>query len=491
MRDPIQVSDNHKGGTEYTDALIKYRDKEMAKGAIMGPYKSPPFKSKLGISPLSTRPKKNTQERRVILDLSFPEGCSVNDGIEKDYYLGFHTELTFPKIDEFALRIWQIGKGAVMFKIDLSRYFRQIPLDPGDYSLIGYRIEGQIYFDKVLPMGLRSAPYIAQHISNAITWIHKQMEYYLLNYVDDFVGAEVREIIWQSFMFLKRLLDNLGVEMAKDKMVPPTTKLEFLGILFDSEKMVMEVTPDRLKEIQKELQGWLTRTTASRKEVESLIGKLQFMSKCIKMGRIFMARLISWIRGMDRKKNYVIPQEARKDIAWWGRFAAGFNGVALLWMHKEPHTDQVIATDACKKGYAGTYGQQYYRARFPENNRSLNIAVQELLAVMVALKVWGHQLSGLYFWIHVDNEAVATILNTGGSRDPQLQDILREIALIAARQGFVIKAWHISGISNIIPDWLSRWHQLDARRQFIQHARDKGLKRVRVPCSMLKLNNKW
>ena len=40
-----------------------------------------------------------------------------------------------------------------MFKIDLSRYFRQIPLDPGHYSLIGYIIDGKVYFDKVLPMG--------------------------------------------------------------------------------------------------------------------------------------------------------------------------------------------------------------------------------------------------------------------------------------------------------------------------------------------------
>ena len=82
------------------------------------------------------------------------------------------------------------------------------------------------------------------------------------------------------------------METAEDKLVPPTTRMEFLGVMFDSSTMTMEVTPDRLKEIRAELQGWLTKQTALRKEVESLIGKLQFMSKCVKMGRIFMARLI-------------------------------------------------------------------------------------------------------------------------------------------------------------------------------------------------------
>ena len=113
--------------------------------------------------------------------------------MEKDSYLGFKTKLAFPRVDDFALRIYQLGPGCMMYKIDLSRYFRQLPLDPGDYSLIGYSIKEKIYFDKVLPMGMRKAPYIAQRVTNAIAYIHKKMEFFLLNYVDDFVGAETKE----------------------------------------------------------------------------------------------------------------------------------------------------------------------------------------------------------------------------------------------------------------------------------------------------------
>ena len=451
LPDPKCSFSNHKGGTEYPEALRKYRDKELRKGAIMGPYNQLPFKDRVGISPLSTRPKKNTAERRVILDLSFPPGEAVNDGIDKDHYLGFDSKISFPKIDQFAIRIFQLGQGAMMFKVDLSRYFRQIPIDPGDYSLIDYVIDGQLFFDKVLPMGLRSAPYIAQRISDAITCIHRQMQLYLLNYVND---SEVKEHIWRGFNLLTQLLKDLGVEAAQEKVIPPTTRLEFLGVIFDAQQMTMEVTPDRLKEIKLELQTWLTRTKASRREVESLIDKLQFISKCVKVGRVFLARLIDWIRGMDRVHKYTIPQEARKDIAWWGRFVSEFNGTAILWLVNSPRTDEVIATDACKKGYAGRYKEQYYRARFPQHTQNLNIAIQEMLAVMVALKVWVSHLQGKYFWIHVDNEALATVINTGASREPYLQDLLREIALPAARNQFVVKARHISGVSNRIPDWL-------------------------------------
>ena len=234
-----------------------------------------------------------------------------------------------------------------MFKIDLSRYFRQIPLDPADYSLIGYVIDGKIYFDKVLPMGMRSAPYIAQRITNAIAYIHRQLEYFLLNYVDDFVGAELETRIWEAYQALTHILEEIGVETAKDKVVPPTTRLEFLSITFDSINMTMEISQEKLAEIKQELQTWLYKTKAKRREVESLIDKLQFMAKCIRAGCIFLSRLIQWIRTMDRKSHYVVEIEARKDIAWWARFASTYNGVSLVWLMKEPGLDTVIQIDAC------------------------------------------------------------------------------------------------------------------------------------------------
>ena len=491
LPDPATSAINHKGATEHPQALETYINKESSHDAVMGPYDKIPFQTKVGISPLSTRPKKESAERRIILDLSFPIGQSVNDGILKDNYMGFHAKLTFPRVDDFAYRIYTLGKGCMMFKIDLSRYFRQLPLDPGDYSLIGYVINGKVFFDKVLPMGMRSAPYIAQRVTNAIAFIHRQLKFFLLNYVDDFVAAEIKEQIWEAYQALTNLLEQLRVDTSKDKIVPPTTRLEFLGVMFDSEQMVMEISPQKMEDIQAELSTWLYRSKARRHEVESLIGKLQFLSKCIRAGRVFLAGLIQWIRGMDRRQEYAIPGEARKDIAWWGRCAQHFNGISLIWLHKEPDMDNLVTSDACLVGYGATCGNQYLRGRFPRALQGKNIALLEILAVMVALKTWGHKLGGHYFWIHVDNEAVAAVLNMGASRDVSLQDVLREIALIAARHQFVIKGRHISGVSNRIPDWLSRWHEKAARLQFREYAKDSSLKQTRVSSQLLQLDNDW
>ena len=480
LQPPDITFKNHKGATDYPEALDKYVVKESSHNAIIGPLEHIPFTEHLGISPLSTRPKKDSDDRRIILDLSFPPGRSVNDGMIKDNYLGFITELTFPKTDQFAHRIYILGKGALMFKIDLHRYFRQLDLDPGDYSLIGYIIQNKLYFDKMVPMGVRTGPYIAQRVSSAITWIVQQVQYFLLNYVDDFVGAELQAKAWEAYHFLTKLLRDLSVQTSPEKIVPPTTRLEFLGTTFDSIKMTMEIPTTKLKEIKLELQRWSQLTCATRKEIESLVGKLQFAARCVRPGRIFLSRIINWLRETTRKGKFPIPQEAREDINWWHRFIDQYNGISILWLETTPQPDHLMATDANLTGFGGISDQEYFKGQFPRHLKGCNIAILELWAVMVAVKTWAKKFQGKYFWIHVDNEAVATILNTGASRLQELQAILRKIAYIAATHQFVIKAKHIEGVTNRIPDWLSRWKDPAARKKFNRYAREKSLKRLKI-----------
>ena len=51
------------------------------------------------ISPLLVRDKQNSTARRTIMDLSWPKGASVNNGVAKDVYLSTHYELKFPSVD--------------------------------------------------------------------------------------------------------------------------------------------------------------------------------------------------------------------------------------------------------------------------------------------------------------------------------------------------------------------------------------------------------
>ena len=67
--------------------------------------------------------------------------------------------LTYPTVDDIADRIIQLGPGCLLFKRDLKRAYRQLPVDPFDYPLLGYSWRDKLFFDVRLPMGLRSAAY--------------------------------------------------------------------------------------------------------------------------------------------------------------------------------------------------------------------------------------------------------------------------------------------------------------------------------------------
>ena len=63
-----------------------------------------------------------------------------------------------------------------------------ISIHPQDQALLGVCWEGNIYTDRALPFGLRSAPKIFSAVADALQWIVvKKGVRNLLHYLDDFI----------------------------------------------------------------------------------------------------------------------------------------------------------------------------------------------------------------------------------------------------------------------------------------------------------------
>ena len=80
---PVTVTwGNHAFAERYPQLMQEYLDKEFAMGCLLGPFETIPWQRAVVVSPMSTRPKKDSTKRRIIMDLSWPhDGHSVNDGI--------------------------------------------------------------------------------------------------------------------------------------------------------------------------------------------------------------------------------------------------------------------------------------------------------------------------------------------------------------------------------------------------------------------------
>ena len=58
-----------------------------------------------------------------------------------------------------------------MAKTDTEAAFRQYPVHPDDWELLGMQWRGKYYFDKLLPFGLCSASLKFNTLSDALEWI--------------------------------------------------------------------------------------------------------------------------------------------------------------------------------------------------------------------------------------------------------------------------------------------------------------------------------
>ena len=143
--------------------------------------------------------------------MSFPSGHSVNDGIDKDYYLGVSIDLTYPPIDSFTTMVKAIGPEALMYKRDLCRAYCQIWTDPFDVPYRGFFWQGAFFFDTVLVLGCTSGMYICQHVTSAIAHIHNSWGALCTNYLDDFIGVAPPEKGERDSHKLGWLLQDIGV----------------------------------------------------------------------------------------------------------------------------------------------------------------------------------------------------------------------------------------------------------------------------------------
>ena len=194
---------NHKGAREFPEAIDDYVRRECELGATLGPFAENPLEdSALAISPLNSVPKTNASERRVILDLSFPPGRGINDGIAREQFLGEPYKLSLSGTDNMTQLIHRKGQGCLLFKRDLSRAFRQFPVDPADLDKLGFEWRGDIYIDRVLAMGLRTAGIACQRATNIIVYICEKEGVIILNYFDDLGGAERKEKAQWAFNLL-------------------------------------------------------------------------------------------------------------------------------------------------------------------------------------------------------------------------------------------------------------------------------------------------
>ena len=258
-----------------------------------------------------------------------------------------------------------------MAKINLKKAFRLCLVRRENWDLLEVYWDGQYYVGKRLLFGLRSSPALFNQVADAFEWILvnecqiNRVPYYL----DDFFFVETDNSTCRASMTrVKDKAHQLGVLMEPSNETGPTTTITLLGIELDLEALVARLSPEKLRDLMDEILQMLSRCKVTKRDLQSIIGKLSFASKVIPASRMFLRQLINltiFVR-LSHHRAY-INSKTRKNFQWWYRFLPSWNGVAMMLdLHLSVVADMELYTDVFNShGYRAVTGSrkigEYYQ----------------------------------------------------------------------------------------------------------------------------------
>ena len=214
--------------------------------------------SRFGVIPKASQPGK----WRLILDLSSPDGSSVNNGIDAE-----HCSIAFATVDMAMRKITDLGRGTKLAKVDIEHAYRNVPVHPDDRPMLGMMWGERVYVDTVLPFGLRSAPKIFSSLSDCLEWILiRKGVSGVMDYLDDFLtmGMAGTDQCKLNLELMLTTCKSLGFPIKYQKIEGPSPIITFLGIELNTHKMEARLPQDKLEHLRKSCRSGMAESPVRR-----------------------------------------------------------------------------------------------------------------------------------------------------------------------------------------------------------------------------------
>jgi hypothetical protein len=382
--------------------------------------------------------------------------------------------------------------------MDLARYFRFIGVDPGQIPFLAIFVDDLVYLDTVYSFGNRGAMVAAQRMSEAVAWFFRSHvppapgvvnagvgcccsgpcscgDNRMRPYVDDFICVcplRFANHLWNAFL---QMLERLGLMPSETAghVCPPATTFVGLGILFNLENNTISIPPEKLKDVLNLLRLWKFKLEANLHDLQVLLGKLLHVCRVVRSGRLQLSRMLDTLRRAARL-NAVVPLDTNfgLDLQWWSDNLVEWNGVSFLSFGDFGNMVTLDAsTDGAVGGGPGLGGvcwflNQWFKTPVPDECQDWIIADLELLAHVVAFRLWGSAWCGLKIHGLTDSEPCELLLRHGRSRINHRLAMARFVAAMEHRLQFQWVSGGIRSADNVLADCASRWRDPERRETF-------------------------
>ena len=197
-------------------------------------------------------------------------------------------------IDQAIQLIKTAGPGCFLAKTDIKNAFRIIPINPWDYGLLGIQRRGLYYYDRCMPMGCSSC-LTFEIFSTAMVWValNKLKIDHILHLLDDYLLVASSEQLCQKQLDLfLSLCSYLGIPIAPERTCGPATSSSFAGTELDTILLKACLPFEKSSKCVLPISDFFCHKKDTCKEVQSVIGLLNFACLVIQPGRAFLRQLV-------------------------------------------------------------------------------------------------------------------------------------------------------------------------------------------------------
>lgn len=458
-----RCSNNMVSANEHSDQIHNKINTEVLEGRMCGPFSSKPI-SNLQVSPIGVVPKSDGGWR-LITHLSYPPSRGINDFIDSAY-----TSVQYTSFDQVVDKIAEIGSTVFLAKMDLKNAFRLLPIYPGDFDLMGIKLNDKYYIDKCLPMGCSISCRLFEMFSSFLEWAVsiESGNKTLSKYLDDFIFySDTYEGCCHMMSSFRAICSRLSVPIKEEKTTGPSKCIVFLGLEIDTTNRLIRVPHDKLQHLKALLININARHKITLRELQSLIGSLNFVCRAIRPGRAFNRRLYDALCKAKKPYHFIrITQEMHLDLAMWLNFLDQYNGVSFfphnMWLSNDTlnlFTDSAGSPSlGCGAYYSGRWLFLKWSDIWPLHDADifLDMTFLELVPVYLAFSVWGTFFKHHKIVLQIDNLSLVAVLNKFTSKSTRVMSLIRPLLGLIIEQNIICKARHIPGKCNDIADSLSR-----------------------------------
>ena len=408
-------------------------------------------------TPCGAVPKKSDPYGRIIHNYSHKfNGTSLNDCL-LDNSIQY---ISFKK------RVELLDSAVYYVKLDLKDGYRQLAVHPSEWRTQVYTLgPKEHYVDIAMPFGKSNSSklfcrWTTLWFKSCIARFNQKNHStaVLGSYVDDaFGGATTRKLAAKLITFITTMGAKLGTIVNAAKTEGPAKSMVILGFNYNSQSKVCNLDPAKVTKYSDRLRKILNRGKVTSKELERIVGNLQFAAWVEPFGRPLLSFIAKEIVPEMPRMEVTVTAMVRIAMRVWLVLMAHNRGLRFRYiLNGLPIERRRIYVDAASTGGIGGYaGLRYFSvalkhwthhlrkcegwSRFPR----VDIAWLELLAAYVAIDFFATRSQGHYLILYSDNTNVVAWLSRRRSPSPYVCTLVSAIEQLKYKFTIKISARYI------------------------------------------------